>query len=110
LQKIKFPEERFDYQKALIALMNYNTDLADYHSDKEISHFYKFFKKTTSFDYNSKHILLENIQKVYEMKEFLAIYKNKEPMTVDILNGMNRWAKRLPNEMYDSNMTWIEIL
>ncbi len=58
LLRIKFPDEKFEYQKALIALMNYNTDLADYYSGKEIDSFSKFFKKTTSFDYNSKHALL----------------------------------------------------
>lgn len=44
------------------------------------------------------------------MREFISIYKNKEPLTVDILNVMNKWAKRVPNEMFDSDLTWIELL
>lgn len=57
LQIIKFPE-KFEYEKGLISLMASHTDLADYYTGKEIESFYKFFKKTTSFDYNSKHALL----------------------------------------------------
>lgn len=34
LLRIKFPDDKFEYQKALVALMNYNTDLADYYSGK----------------------------------------------------------------------------
>lgn len=41
------------------------------------------------------------------MREFLSIYKNKEPLTVDILNVMGKWARRVPNEMFDSDLTWI---
>lgn len=29
---------------------------------------------------------------------------------MDILNVMNKWAKRVPNEMFDSDLTWIELL
>lgn len=44
------------------------------------------------------------------MREFISIYRSKEPLTMDILNVMNKWAKRLPNEMFDSDLTWIELL
>lgn len=44
------------------------------------------------------------------MREFISIYKNKEPLTIDILNVMSKWEKRVPNEMFDSDMTWIEVL
>jgi len=44
------------------------------------------------------------------MREFISIYNKKEPFTVDILNVMKKWAKRVPNEMFDSDLTWMQLL
>lgn len=68
--------------------MKGNIDMAEYISGKAINNFYRFFKKTTSFDYNSKHLLLESIQKVYEIREYVQIYRRKDPYSFEILNLM----------------------
>ena len=84
--------------------------MAFHHLQKTIVYFSSEWKKISSFAFSSKHNLLEIVHKTYELEEFLDIHRKDSIKEEEYEEVFMRWSKRQPSSIYDSNLTWIQLL
>ena len=74
-------DKNFNYEMAMIALTCKDFDRARFYVDRETSELLSKWKNLTKLTQIAQHILVQKIQKIYEMKEFLDTIKNEGLLT-----------------------------
>jgi hypothetical protein len=91
---------------ALIALTCKDFDRARFYIDRETNELLTKWKNLTKLTQIAQHILVQKIQKIFEMKEFLDTIKNeglftKQEMVPKVMNSLEHWIQRVPNSAFD---------
>jgi hypothetical protein len=89
-------DKNFNYEMALISLTCKDFDRARFFIDRETTELLTKWKNLTKLTQIAQHILVQKIQKIYEMKEFLDTIKNeglltKQEMIPKVMASMEHW-------------------
>jgi hypothetical protein len=89
-------DKNFNYEMALISLTCKDFDRARFFIDRETTELLTKWKNLTKLTQIAQHILVQKIQKIYEMKEFLDTIKNeglltKQEMIPKVMASMENW-------------------
>ena len=108
-------DKNFNYEMALISLTCKDFDRARFFIDRETTELLTKWKNLTKLTQIAQHILVQKIQKIYEMKEFLDTIKNeglltKQEMIPKVMASMENWILRVPNSAFDQLSVWDDIL
>lgn len=108
-------DKNFNYEMALISLTCKDFDRARFYIDRETTELLTKWKNLTKLTQIAQHILVQKIQKIYEMKEFLDTIKNeglltKQEMIPKVMASMENWILRVPNSAFDQLSVWDDIL
>jgi hypothetical protein len=108
-------DKNFNYEMALISLTCKDFDRARFFIDRETTELLTKWKNLTKLTQIAQHILVQKIQKIYEMKEFLDTIKNeglltKHEMIPKVMASMENWILRVPNSAFDQLSVWDDIL
>jgi hypothetical protein len=100
---------------ALISLTCKDFDRARFFIDRETTELLTKWMNLTKLTQIAQHILVQKIQKIYEMKEFLDTIKNeglltKQEMIPKVMASMENWILRVPNSAFDQLSVWDDIL
>ena len=99
----------------MIALTCKDFDRARFFIDRETVELLTKWKNLTKLTQIAQHILVQKIQKIYEMKEFLGTIKSEgvlpraELMPL-VVGSISRWTQRVPNSAFDQVSTWDDLL
>ena len=69
-------EKNFSYELAMLFLTQLDYDRARIYIEREASELLAQWKNLTKLSQVAQHFLVQRIQKIYEMKEFLELVKN----------------------------------
>ena len=70
-------DKNFNYEMALIALTCKDFDRARFYIDRETNELLAKWRNLTKLTQIAQHLLVQKIQKIYEMKEFLDTIKDE---------------------------------
>lgn len=89
-------DKNFNYELAMVALTSKDFDRARFYIDRETIELLTKWKNLTKLSQIAQHILVQKIQKIFEMKEFLNLIKNegvvnKQVLIPQILQSMRQW-------------------
>ncbi len=74
-------DKNFNYELALVALTGKDFDRARFYIERETTELLTKWKNLTKLSQIAQHILVQKIQKIYEMQEFLETIKNEGVMS-----------------------------
>jgi len=69
-------EKNFSYELAMLSLTQLDYDRARIYVERESSELLNQWKNLTKLSQVAQHFLVQRIQKIYEMREFLTLIKN----------------------------------
>ena len=69
-------EKNFSYELAMLSLTQLDYDRARIYIERESSELLNQWKNLTKLSQVAQHFLVQRIQKIYEMREFLTLIKN----------------------------------
>lgn len=98
-------EKNFSYELAMLFLTQLDYDRARIYIDKECGELLNQWKNLTKLSQVAQHFLVQKIQKIYEMNEFLNLIKDDivvKPESFDkkiqeITISMLNWSSRIPS-------------
>jgi len=98
-----------------VALTSKDFDRARFYLDREINELFNQWKNLTKLSQIAQHLLVQKIQKVYEMKEFLSCVKSegmlqRQELVQLALNSIEKWTSRQPSHAFDKLIVWDDIL
>ena len=95
-------EKNFSYELAMLNLMQLDYDRATIYIEKESNELLQQWKNLTKLSQVAQYFLVQRIQKIYEMKEFLFLMKNDSTDTELIKESILNWKHRTPSDFSDS--------
>ena len=106
---------RYPYEMSLLNITQDDTDRAKYYLDHEFSRFVEKWQSLSPLSFSARHKLVQKLQKMYELSEFLSIYQMKNGDSTDdfsfkVEGMLNDWTKRIPSIAMDDIDTWEELL
>jgi len=69
-------EKNFSYELAMLSLTQLDYDRARIYIERESSELLNQWKNLTKLSQVAQHFLVQRIQKIYEMREFLTLIKD----------------------------------
>jgi len=109
-------EKNFSYELAMLFLTQLDFDRARIYIEREASELLSQWKNLTKLSQVAQHFLVQRIQKIYEMKEFLELAKTdsgagatKDGLMAQIVQSMLNWKHRSPSESFDPLSVWDDI-
>jgi len=98
-------EKNFSYELAMLFLTQLDYDRARIYIDKECGELLNQWKNLTKLSQVAQHFLVQKIQKIYEMNEFLNLIKDDivvkpesfDKKIQDITISMLNWSSRIPS-------------
>jgi hypothetical protein len=109
-------ERNFSYELAMLFLTQLDYDRARIYIEREAAELLSQWKNLTKLSQVAQHFLVQRIQKIYEMKEFLSLIKtdsgssaSKEDLLLRIAESMVSWRQRSPSESFDPLCVWDDI-
>lgn len=108
-------DKNFNYELAMIALTCKDFDRARFFIDRETVELLTKWKNLTKLTQIAQHILVQKIQKIYEMKEFLSTIKSegvlqRQELLPLVTTSISHWTQRVPNSAFDQVGTWDDLL
>jgi hypothetical protein len=99
----------------MVALTCKDFDRARFYLDRETTELLTKWKNLTKLSQIAQHILVQKIQKIYEMKEFLDMIKNegvitKNELVPKVLKSLQRYIQRFPSSAFDQIAVWDDII
>ena len=110
-------EKNFSYELAMLFLTQLDYDRARIYIDKECGELLNQWKNLTKLSQVAQHFLVQKIQKIYEMNEFLNLIKDDivvkpesfDKKIQDITISMLNWSSRIPSQNFDRLNVWDDI-
>lgn len=107
--------KNFNYELAMVALTSKDFDRARFFIDREAVELLSKWKNMTKLSQIAQHILVQKIQKIFEMKEFIGLIKSdgvveKQVLMPQIMQSMRDWIQRRPSSAFDQINVWDDIL
>jgi hypothetical protein len=113
-------EKNFSYELALLSLTQLDYDRARIYIERESTELLNQWKNLTKLSQVAQHFLVQRIQKLYEMREFLTLIKSSSPVAGDdqqrdsdqidrVIKSMQHWKQRVPSHTYDRIAVWDDI-
>lgn len=98
-------DKNFSYELAMLFLTQLDYDRARIYIDKECGELLNQWKNLTKLSQVAQHFLVQKIQKIYEMNEFLNLIKDDivikpesyDKKIQDITISMLNWSSRIPS-------------
>lgn len=90
-------ERRFNYEQAMMFVTARDFDRARFYINREANDLLSQWKDLSKLSKYAQHILVQKIQKIYEMKEFLnttkqLTLKDYDELTPDALQQISNWV------------------
>jgi hypothetical protein len=70
-----FLDRRYNFEQAFVFITEHDFDRARFYINKEANDLLTQWKDLTKLSQVSQHLLVQKVQKIYEMKEFLSTVK-----------------------------------
>ena len=110
-------EKNFCYELSMFFLTSSDYDRARIFIDKESTELLTQWKNLTKLSQVAQHFLVQRIQKIYEMKEFLSLVQdfnqkqnyNKDDQMKQVIKSMINWKHRSPSNSFDPINVWDDI-
>jgi len=109
-------EKSFSYELAMLFLTQLDYDRARIYIEREAAELLGQWKNLTKLSQVAQHFLVQRIQKIYEMKEFLKLVQtdsdkrtSKDELMAQIAQSMANWKQRSPSESFDPLSVWDDI-
>ncbi|KRW98378.1 Protein kinase-like domain [Pseudocohnilembus persalinus] len=110
---LKILEGPLSYEMALIQVISNDMDRARYYQKLASDYFLKTWPNYGIYAQDSRHEFLQNIQKNFELKEFLDLERNRN-LNLNFQDScsalFSRWTNRQPSYTHDNLLTWDQIL
>lgn len=109
-------EKNFSYELSMLFLTQLDYDRARIYIEREASELLSQWKNLTKLSQVAQHFLVQRIQKIYEMKEFLSLLKIdssqsgcQEDQMTQIIQSIINWKDRSPSASFDALSVWDDI-
>ncbi|CDW71353.1 dna-dependent protein kinase catalytic subunit [Stylonychia lemnae] len=108
-------DKNFNYELAINSLTCKDYDRARFYLDKETNELLSQWKNLTKLSQVAQHFLVQRIQKIYEMREFLQSIKQeglqtKSDIVPQVIKSIHKWMARVPSYAFDTIVVWDDIL
>lgn len=105
----------FPYEMSLLNITQADPDRARYYLDQEFSRFVEKWQSLNPLSYSARHKLVQKLQKIFELSEFLSIYhikkqESEEEYSERIGTVLRGWKSRPPSIAMDDLSVWDDIL
>lgn len=106
---------RYPYEMSLLNITQDDNDRARYYMDQEFSRFVEKWQALNPLSVIAKHKLIQKVQKVYDLTEYLSIKDQKKGESQEeyierVHSVVSEWYTRVPSMALDDFSTWEEIL
>lgn len=110
-------EKNFSYELAMLSLTQLDYDRARIYIERESTELLNQWKNLTKLSQVAQHFLVQRIQKIYEMREFLTHIKDtssadehERAVQIDlVIKSMENWKQRVPSHTFDPMAVWDDI-
>ena len=108
-------ESKFNFEQALLQITAKDFDRARFFINKEANDLIAQWQDMTKLSQIAQHMLVNKIQKIYEMKEFLLTCKEvslqgQNELVPIVFQQFKNWIQRKPNYSFDKLGVWDDIL
>ena len=106
---------RYPYEMSLLNITQDDPDRAKYYLDQEFSRFVEKWQSLNPLSFSARHKLVQKLQKIYELSEFLSIYhlrngEGADDFSEKVGNMFENWKMRSPSISLDDLSVWEELL
>ena len=108
-------EQHYNFEQALVHVTSRDYDRARFYINKEANQLIHQWQDMTKLSQIAQHMLVNKIQKVYEMKEFLLTCKEvqiegQDEVIPKVFQQFKNWIQRQPSYSFDKLAVWDDIL
>ena len=108
-------DKNFNYEIAIVALTSKDYDRARFYLDRETNELLAQWRNLTKLSQVAQHILVQKVQKLYEMKEFLSSMKHegmisKQEAIPLVMKSIAQWMQRIPSYAFDKISVWDDVI